>query len=153
MLFRFIWVGKTRNAELRALSEEYFKRVSRFVRAEIVEVRECAGGSNVEGIEEEGRRIISALRTDTLVVLLDVQGSEKSSLDVANDIKHWQNSGAKQIAFVIGGHSGVSELVAARARATWSLSRLTFTHEMARVLLLEQIYRGFTILNGFPYQK
>src|SRR6267378_5691353 len=104
MLFRFIWVGKTRNAELRALSEEYFKRVSRFVRSEIVEVRESADGSNIEGIEEEGRRIISALRTDSLVVLLDVQGSEKSSQDIANDIKHWQNSGVKQIAIVIGGH-------------------------------------------------
>src|SRR5437667_11914346 len=153
MLFRFIWVGKTRSPELRILTDDYFKRISHFVRSEIVEVREGAGSSTGEGIEDEGRRSLSALRPEALMVLLDVEGEMKSSHVFSRDIERWQNSGEKQVAFVIGGHNGVSRAVVNKARICWSLSRLTFTHEMARVVLLEQIYRAFTILNGFPYQK
>jgi 23S rRNA (pseudouridine1915-N3)-methyltransferase len=153
MLFRFIWVGKTRNQALRTLSEDYLKRLSRFVRCEVQEVRETNARSAREGIEEEGRRILSALPADAFTVLLDVEGDRKSSHELSREVERWQSSGMKQVAFVIGGHYGVSDSVVARANSRWSLSPLTFTHEMVRVLMLEQLYRGYTIINGLPYQK
>jgi 23S rRNA (pseudouridine1915-N3)-methyltransferase len=153
MHFRFIWVGKTRNEHLRALVDDYSKRLSRFVKHEITEVRESAAGSTAEGIEDEGKRIISGLRPDALTILLDVEGHQWSSRQLAGELEKWQSSASKEVAMIIGGHSGVSSAVAAKADKRWSLSPLTFTHEMARVLMLEQIYRAYTIIRGLPYQK
>jgi 23S rRNA (pseudouridine1915-N3)-methyltransferase len=153
MLFRFIWVGKTRNQSLRTLTEDYLKRLSRFVRCEVQEVRESNARTAREGIEDEGKRILCALPADAFTVLLDVEGEQKSSHELSREVERWQNSGIKQVAFVIGGHYGVSGSVVARANSRWSLSPLTFTHEMVRVLMLEQLYRGYTIINGLPYQK
>ena len=76
-----------------------------------------------------------------------------SSQDLAGEIERWQNSGVKEVAFVIGGADGLSSEVAELADSTLSLSFLTFTHEMARVILVEQLYRAYTILRGFPYQR
>ena len=153
MYLRFVWVGKTRNEHLRSLVEDYLARLRRFVRSEVTELRESSAHDAREGIEEESRRIIGALRSDALTVLLDVEGREWSSFDLAGEIQKWQSEGRKEVAFVIGGHNGVSKEVAGHAHIRWSLSRLTFTHEMARVLLAEQLYRAYTIINGLPYQK
>ena len=154
MRLRFIWVGKTRNEHLRALCDEYLKRLRRFVRCEVTEVRESAQRTKDAGIEDEGRRILGGLQQDALVVLLDVEGHEWSSPDLAAQIEKWQTAGSvKEVAFIIGGHWGVSREVNQRASVRWSLSRLTLTHEMARVLLVEQVYRAYTIMHGLPYQK
>jgi 23S rRNA (pseudouridine1915-N3)-methyltransferase len=153
MRVRLIWVGKTRDARLRALADEYLKRLERFTRCEITEVRESAARQAGEGIEDEGRRIISALRQDVLPVLLDVEGRQWSSSELAAEVERWQVAGTKEVAFITGGPYGVSAEVAARASIRWSLSRLTLTHEMARVVLLEQLYRAYTIIHGLPYQK
>ena len=153
MRVRFIWVGRTKNGHLRALIEEYLKRLGRFVRYEVAELRESGARSELEGIEEEGKRILSALRTDALTILLDVQGREWNSRELAAEFERWQVGGMKEVAFVIGGHQGVSPDVIKRADMRWSLSRLTLTHEMARVVLVEQIYRAYTIIHGLPYQK
>ncbi len=149
MRFRFVWIGKTKDAHLRALIEEYLKRLGRFVRCEVAELREGARS----GIEDERKRIIGALHSDALTVLLDVEGREWSSPQLAAEVEKWQNSGVKEVAFVIGGPEGVAPEVAARSDLSWSLSRLTLTHEMARVVLLEQLYRAYTIIHGLPYQK
>jgi 23S rRNA (pseudouridine1915-N3)-methyltransferase len=153
MRVRFIWVGKTKNEHLRALVDEYLKRLSRFTRCEITEVSAVKARTGASGIEEESRRIIGALRSDVLKVLLDVEGREWSSPELAAEIERWQTGGTKEAAFIIGGQDGVSREVASRADIRWSLSRLTLTHEMARVVLLEQIYRAYTIIHGLPYQK
>lgn len=153
MHLRFIWVGKTRNEHLRALVEDYLKRLKRFARLEVLEVRESAARTKEAGIEEEGKRILGGLRADALVVLLDVDGRQWSSQELSGELERWQTGGTKEVAFVVGGHWGVSVEVLERAKVRWSLSRLTLTHEMARVLLLEQIYRAYTILHGLPYQK
>lgn len=150
MRFRFIWIGKTRDARIRALADEYLKRLSRFVKFEITELKESASH---EGSREEGKRILAALRDDALIILLDVAGTEWSSHELATEIEHWQGQSQKEIIFIIGGQDGVSEDVIKRARTRWSLSRLTLTHEMARVVLIEQLYRAYTIINGLPYQK
>jgi 23S rRNA (pseudouridine1915-N3)-methyltransferase len=153
MRLRFIWVGKTKNEHVRALVDEYLKRLSRFVRCDVREVEAVAARAPGAGIEEEGRRIKGALHLDALTVLLDVEGREWSSAELAARVERWQVEGTKEVAFIIGGQDGVSAEVASGADLRWSLSRLTLTHEMARVLMLEQLYRAYTIIHGWPYQK
>jgi 23S rRNA (pseudouridine1915-N3)-methyltransferase len=150
MQFRFIWIGKTREANLRALIDDYLERLGRFIRFEITELRDAA---NTEGSADEGRRILGALRTGAVVVALDPGGKQWDSTELARQVEQWQMSGAKEIAFIIGGPTGIDGEVLARANLTWSLSRLTLTHEMARLVLAEQLYRAFTIIRGMPYQK
>lgn len=153
MKVRLLWVGKTKDEHVRALAQEYLKRLSRFVRCEVVEIEPARSRSASEGIEEEGRRILSALRTDALTILLDIEGRQWSSQELAAEVERWQLAGTKEVAFIIGGHNGVSRAVAARAQSSWSLSRLTLTHEMARIVMVEQLYRAYTIIHGLPYQK
>jgi 23S rRNA (pseudouridine1915-N3)-methyltransferase len=87
------------------------------------------------------------------MVLLDVNGREWNSHELAEQVQRWENDAVKEIAIVIGGQDGVSAEVGRRAQQKWRLSRLTLTHEMARVLAVEQIYRAYTINRGLPYQK
>lgn len=150
MKFRFVWIGKTRDKNWKALQDEYLKRLSRFVSCEITEIRDPANGSKAE---IEGNRMLEVLNPKSFTVLLDVTGKSVSSHDLAKRLELWQNRGLKEISFVIGGAEGVSPSVAERADDRLSLSFLTFTHQMARVILLEQLYRAHTILKGFPYQK
>ncbi len=131
MRLRLIWVGKTKNAHVAALADDYVRRLSRFCRVEVTELREATGGG----------------------VLLDVAGREFDSHELAARVGAWQNAATKEVAFVIGGHLGVSDEIRGRADLRWSLSRLTLTHELARVVVAEQLYRAFTILRGLPYQK
>lgn len=150
MLLRFIWVGKTKDRNYRELQEEYLRRLEHFVKCETVEVRDSRPGENVEN---EGKRILEKLNHTSFVCLLDVTGRGLSSPELAKEVEKWRDGGFKEIAFIIGGADGVSRAVAARAQLRLSLSFLTFTHEMARVVLLEQLYRAYTIIKGYPYQK
>jgi 23S rRNA (pseudouridine1915-N3)-methyltransferase len=150
---RLIWVGKTRNAHVAALVDDYVRRLARFSRTEVTELREGTSADERALIEEEGKRIAAALTSGSLTVLLDVEGRQFSSHELAAQIEAWQNAGTKEVAFVIGGHLGVTEEIKRRASVRWSLSRLTLTHELARVFVVEQLYRAHTILRGLPYQK
>lgn len=150
MKFRFVWVGKTRDKNWKALQDDYLKRLSHFVACEIKEVKDAS----VPGRKEtEGNRILESLNPKSFAVLLEVNGSQISSEELAQRLNKWENRGIKEISFVIGGAEGVSAAVAERADDGLSLSFLTFTHEMARVVLLEQLYRAYTILRGFPYHN
>ncbi|MGI9035328.1 MAG: 23S rRNA (pseudouridine(1915)-N(3))-methyltransferase RlmH [Pyrinomonadaceae bacterium] len=150
MRFRFIWIGKTRDKNWRALQEEYLQRLSHFVKFEITELREIVAR---ESKLSESKRILENVNHSSFVCLLNVAGKQISSPQLAEIIEMWQNRGFKEIAFVIGGQNGVSAEVVERADDNLSLSGLTLTHEMARVVLIEQLYRAFTIIKWFPYQK
>lgn len=150
MKFRFLWIGKTKDKNWRALQEEYLQRLSHFVKFEIVELKDSAAH---ETKEIEGKRILENLNQSHFVCLLDVRGRSISSHDLSKELEKWQNRGLKDVTFVIGGAEGVSSEVVERADNSLSLSFLTFTHDMVRVVLLEQLYRAFTITKGFPYQK
>ncbi|HZH30599.1 MAG TPA: 23S rRNA (pseudouridine(1915)-N(3))-methyltransferase RlmH [Pyrinomonadaceae bacterium] len=157
MRIRLIWVGKTKNEHVRSLVGDYLQRLGRFVRCEVMELRESASDDERGVLEEESKRIAGALARGegtTVTVLLDVEGRrEWSSQELAAQVERWQLEGKKEIAFVIGGHLGVGAELKTKADVRWSLSRLTLTHEMARVLLVEQLYRAYTIMHGLPYQK
>jgi 23S rRNA (pseudouridine1915-N3)-methyltransferase len=152
MRFRFIWTGKTRDSRLRGLVDDYYQRLSHFVRCEVTELRE-SGVESRAGIDKDTKRISDALRPGSLTVVLDPDGTEWTSQELAELVRNWEGSGIKEVAFVIGGPRGLSRDFVSRADKRWSLSRLTFTHEMARVLLIEQLYRAYTIVHGLPYQK
>ena len=152
MRFKFIWPGKTKDEHLRALVAEYLKRLTRFVRCEVIETRDGAAG-DLGAIEKESQRILEAIPARSQMVLLDVKGREWSSPELAAQVQRWENGSVKELAIVIGGPQGVSAEVVARAQAKWRLSRLTLTHEMARVVAVEQLYRAYTINRGLPYQK
>jgi 23S rRNA (pseudouridine1915-N3)-methyltransferase len=152
MRFRIIWTGKTRDARLRGLLEDYRERLSHFVRCEVVELKEL-GRTDKAGIDKESKRISDGLRPASLTVVLDAEGSEWTSPELAAQLKNWEGNGVKEVAFVVGGPNGLAPELVARADKRWSLSCLTLTHEMARVLLLEQLYRAYTIVHGLPYQK
>ena len=153
MRLRVIWTGKTRDAHLRALIDDYLKRLSHFARCEISEFRESAAAGEKTGIDKDSRRISDGLHAGAVNVLLDPEGTEWTSGQLAKEMQQWQDSGTKEVAFIVGGPNGVSAELAARANKRLSLSRLTLTHEMARVVLLEQLYRAYTIIHGLPYQK
>jgi len=152
MRFRVIWPGKTRDTRLRSLVEDYVERLNHFVRVEIIELKE-AGRADKPGIDKEAARISDALRPGGVTVILDVSGVEWTSQQLAEQVRNWEVRGIKEVSFVIGGPNGLSQDLVARADRRWSLSRLTLTHEMARVLMFEQLYRAYTIINGLPYQK
>lgn len=152
MKIRFVWPGKTKDEHLRALVDDYLKRLRRFVRCEVIETRE-APGSDRAHVEKESRRLLEAIPANSLVILLDVQGREWSSRELATELQRWENDSVKEVAIVIGGQDGMTSEVAARAQKRWLLTRLTLTHEMARVLVVEQLYRAYTINRGLPYQK
>ena len=152
MRVRFVWPGKIKDEHLRALVAEYLKRLRRFVRCEVIETREVPG-SDPAHIEKESRRLLEAIPANSLMILLDVQGREWSSQELANELQRWENNSVKEVAIVIGGQDGMTSEVAARAQNRWLLTRLTLTHEMARVLVVEQFYRAYTINRGLPYQK
>ena len=152
MRIRIIWTGKTRDARLRALIEDYAERLSHFARCEVTELREL-GRTDKTGIDKETKRISDALRPASVTVLLDPEGAEWTSQQLAVHVQGWEGNGIKEVAFVVGGPNGLADDLKSRADKRWSLSRLTLTHEMARVLLLEQLYRAYTIVHGLPYQK
>jgi 23S rRNA (pseudouridine1915-N3)-methyltransferase len=155
MKLRFVWIGKTRRAPVRELIREYLDRIGKFVKVEVTELRDRddVGGDTQRIIDKEGEDILSRTAGVPFLVALDERGRELDSRKLAELIEKHRLAGTKQIAFVIGGHGGLADGVRERADLVLALSRMTLTHELARVLLVEQIYRAFTIIHDLPYQK
>ena len=152
MKLRFIWPGKTKDERLRSFIDQYLKRLSRFTRCEVIEVRE-AKTRDVSAVEKESRRILDAISPASILLLLDLNGRDWSSPELGKQLLRWENESVKEVAVVIGGPDGVDADIQSRAQFRWRLSRLTLTHEMTRVIAVEQFYRAYTINRGLPYQK
>ena len=127
-------------------------RLSRFTKCEIVEVKESRQ-RDAAHTNKESLRILEAIGDSTVAVLLDLNGREWSSQELASQVQRWENHAVKEIAVVIGGPHGFLPEVQSRANVRWRLTRLTLTHEMARVFAVEQLYRAYAINRGLPYQK
>jgi 23S rRNA (pseudouridine1915-N3)-methyltransferase len=145
-------VGKLR-PYYRQAADDYIRRLRRYAHVREQEVREASRAPNtaVQRAEEAARREVK-IPDRTTVVALAREGVGWSSRELARQLEGWLLQG-RPLAFVIGGSSGLNSSVIARASARWSLGPLTFPHELARVILCEQLYRGFTILRGEPYHK
>jgi 23S rRNA (pseudouridine1915-N3)-methyltransferase len=155
MKLHFVWIGKTRNASVKELIKQYQERVNKFGRVEIVELRDRTdvGAESRAIMEKEGKDILSRTGASGFIVALDERGEQLDSSGLARLIEKHRVAGTKQITFVLGGHAGLSDDVKERADYVLALSRMTLTHEFARALLFEQIYRAFTIIHDLPYQK
>jgi len=151
MKFRLLWLGKTKDANLAALAKDFASRIAHSLPIEIIEIRDLKPGKR--RVEEEAEKILGALDGTDRVVLLDAGGTLWSSRQLATFIGKHMNEDQRRLTFVIGGFDGVAESVRKRADRVWSLSPLTFTHDMTRVLVLEQLYRALAILNNHPYSK
>lgn len=156
MQIKVFWVGKTKHPALRALQEDYLERIRRWLPCETVEIRDLAGRralSPAELVAGEGAAITRRLPADGRLVALDESGVQFSSTGFAQWLESEQNSGTRALSFVIGGPAGLSHDLARRADRVLSLGRMTWTHDMSRVLLLEQVYRALCILRHVPYHR
>lgn len=144
-------MGKTQEEWARRGIEEYAGRIRRYIPFEIAEAREEKGGDPREIREREGERLEKMIPKNARVILMDERGEEMTSPGLARLLARYRDEGISDLTFAIGGAYGFSEGFRTRADKTIALSRMTFTHQMVRVFLLEQIYRGFTIINNEPY--
>src|SRR5260221_6860548 len=129
MRLRFIWPGKTKDEHLRALVEEYLKRLTRFVRCEVIETREGTS-ADPASVKKESERILDAIPPASVALLLDVNGLEWDSPELANAVRRWEHDAIKEVAIVIGGPDGAREEGSARAQRRCGLTSLTPAHEM-----------------------
>jgi 23S rRNA (pseudouridine1915-N3)-methyltransferase len=145
-------VGKLRPM-YRTVADEYLERLGHYCKAGEVEVREAGKAPTAELMKQlESERLLERIRTGSHVVLLDREAKSWSSEQLSGRLDAWRNSG-KPVALVIGGSHGVSAELAAKAAERWSLGAMTLPHELARVVVLEQCYRAWTILKGEKYHK
>lgn len=147
MKIKVAWVGKTKEAAIQALTDEYLKRISRYAEIEGVALRD------EEALQEwlEGGK--SRKRGASTIVLLDSRGKQFSSEEFARFIGEYQDRNPLPLAFAIGPADGFSDAARKAAQHTISLGKMTLAHELARVVLLEQIYRAFTVMKGHPYHS
>ena len=150
MKLRLLWVGKTQEEWLKNGIEEYRCRIGRYFPLEISEVREEKGAEAEEMRRRECERLEKQIPPGATLILLDERGEQMDSPGLAAFVGKQRDSGAGELIFAIGGAYGFSEEFRRRGKLL-ALSKMTFTHQMVRVFLLEQIYRAFTILNGEPY--
>lgn len=159
MKITVITVGKIKEKYLRDAISEYSKRLSRYCRLEMIEVAdEKTPDQASETVEEnirtkEGERLLKHIRDDMYVITLEIGGKMLSSEEFAEKIEQLGIQGKSSIAFVIGGSIGLGQEVLKRSDYALSFSKMTYPHQLMRVILLEQVYRGYRIINGEPYHK
>lgn len=154
MTIKLLCIGKTDSKELQNLIEVYTKRLQFYTKFEIDIIPDLKKAKNLDENQQktkEGELILNKTQTSDFVLLLDENGKQFSSEAFSEYLQKRMNSGLKQLVFVIGGPYGFSEAVYQRANGKISLSKMTFSHQMVRLFVTEQIYRGFTILKNEPY--
>lgn len=154
MNIKLIAIGKTDNKNLQSLIEEYTKRLSFYIKFDleiISDIKNVKNLSESQQKEKEGEFILSKITATDQLILLDENGKTFSSVAFSDELQKKMNSGIKTLVFVIGGPYGFSESVYSKAFDKISLSQMTFSHQMVRLFVIEQLYRGFTILKNEPY--
>lgn len=152
-------VGKLKEKYLKMGIDEYAKRLTPYAKLQLIEVPDEKAPENLSEAEmmqvkeKEGERILAQLKSDTHVIAMAIEGEMWSSEKLAHQLDQLATYGKSSIAFIIGGSLGLSQSVLQRANQQISLSKMTFPHQLVRLILLEQIYRGFKINRGEPYHK
>lgn len=156
MNIKLIVVGKSESEHLRSWVEVYVKRLSHYIGFEIVTLPDVKNAKNLsvgELKEREGEMILRQIEKADKVVLLDEKGKEFSSMEFSKYLEKQMNASVRTLAFVVGGAFGFSPKVYEKIGERIAISRMTFSHQMIRLLVVEQIYRAFTILKGEPYHN
>ncbi|MFD1163291.1 23S rRNA (pseudouridine(1915)-N(3))-methyltransferase RlmH [Hwangdonia seohaensis] len=154
MTIKLLAIGKTDHKELHALIDEYTKRLGFYVKFKLEIIPDIKNSKNLSETQQklkEGELILGKLKATDVLILLDENGKQFDSVGFSNYLQKHMNSGIKQLVFVIGGPYGFSEDVYKKANGKVSLSKMTFSHQMIRLFVIEQLYRGFTILRNEPY--
>ncbi|MDY0276642.1 MAG: 23S rRNA (pseudouridine(1915)-N(3))-methyltransferase RlmH [Acholeplasma sp.] len=147
-MIKIISVGKLKNKDIESLYQYYLKQIPRKI--EVVEIKD---EPTISGIYKEGQSILKKVNDDDIVVTLEILGTMYSSEDFATLIEKIENASKKDIVFVIGGSYGLDEEVKKRSDYQISFSKMTFPHQLMKVLVCEQIFRAYSILNNHPYHK
>ncbi|NQD66373.1 23S rRNA (pseudouridine(1915)-N(3))-methyltransferase RlmH [Bacillus haikouensis] len=159
MNITIVTVGKLKEKYLKQGINEYVKRLGAYAKLEIIELADEKAPEVLSDLEmeqvknKEGERILSKISSDHHVIALAIQGKMKSSEELADNLDKLATYGKSKVAFVIGGSLGLSDEVMKRANETLSFSKMTFPHQLMRLILVEQIYRAFRINRGEPYHK
>jgi len=156
MHIKFLWVGKTKNSSIKSLLSDYLERIRHLAPCEIIETRDLSKRRSLRAAElvaGEGEELARYIPEFGRLVALDEAGTQFASSDFARWLESEQNGGTRAITFVIGGPEGLSRVISGRAHIVLSMGKMTWTHEMCRVLLLEQVYRALCIMRKIPYHK
>ena len=154
MNIKLLAIGKTDNKNLQSLIDEYSKRLSFYIKFDleiIPDIKNVKNLSESQQKEKEGELILSKITATDQLIILDENGKTFSSLDFSDYLQKKMNAGNKTLVFVIGGPYGFSKEVYEKSQGKISLSLMTFSHQMVRLFVIEQLYRGFTILKNEPY--
>lgn len=154
MKIKLLAIGKTDNKHLIQLIDEYQNRLKHYIKFELEIINDIKNVKNLSEIqqkEKEGELILEKLQNTDVLILLDDKGKQCTSLEFSKYLQKKMNAGIKQLVLVIGGPYGFSEAVYQKATGKISLSKMTFSHQMIRLFIVEQLYRGFTILKNEPY--
>nr|WP_309100844.1 23S rRNA (pseudouridine(1915)-N(3))-methyltransferase RlmH [Fredinandcohnia onubensis] len=159
MNITIVTIGKLKEKYLIQGINEYLKRLTAYAKVDMIELADEKAPENLSESEmeqvkqKEGERILSKLSDDTHVIALAIEGKMKSSEQLADDLENLATYGKSKIVFVIGGSLGLSKDVMKRANDTLSFSKMTFPHQLMRLILVEQVYRAFRIIRNEPYHK
>ncbi|MSR08303.1 MAG: 23S rRNA (pseudouridine(1915)-N(3))-methyltransferase RlmH [Gammaproteobacteria bacterium] len=155
MKVRLLVIGTRPEDWVREAVQLYLDRIPTHLKPELVDIPlslRSSGGDPAIAKAKEGQRILQRLKPGDFLVTLDERGKAWSSLELAREVDRWQNH-QPSVVLAIGGPEGLADEVRQRANQSWSLSALTFPHGLARVIVVEQLYRAWTILQGHPYHK
>lgn len=152
MRIKVVCVGRLKEKYLKNACAEYLKRLSRYCNTQVIEVKDQRDDLP-DAIEKEGEAVLSKINPGEYVITLEIEGKTLDSVELANKIGDLALRGNSNITFVIGGSGGLSKDVKQRSDFGLSFSRMTFPHQLMRVILLEQLYRAFTINNNGKYHK
>ena len=159
MKIRLLVVGHLKETYWKEAQNEYLKRLTPYANVTIEEVDDLPSSKDDSPAEmeevkkKENAKLLSKIKPSDFVVLLDLGKEQPDSVELSSRLEKWMRDGGSSITFVIGGSLGLSNEMRKRGNASLTLSKLTFTHQMTRVILLEQIYRSFKILHNEPYHK
>jgi len=156
-MIKIICIGKLKEKALNILVDDYLSRINPYTKISVDELKDYPNyddeASNRLCIEKESKSILDKISKDDYVILLDLRGKYYSSIEISQLIDQASIYGSKNIVFIVGGSLGVDDNVLKRANAVWKLSNNTFPHGIVRMLVLEQIYRSYRILNNQNYHK
>lgn len=152
MNIKLVVIGETNNKNLKVLIDQYINKLNHYIKFELIVIKDQKKKlpESIQ-IKKEGEKILSILKRNELIILLDENGEHKSSVGFSKFIQTKLNSGVKTLTFVVGGPYGFSNEIKAISTHQLSFSKMTFSHEMIRLFFTEQLYRAFSILKNEPY--